>query len=276
MKAERRHELRTNALSQFLDQLPEIGRKYGGKILLGLIAISLVIVLLRHRSNTAAQREQEAWKSLATARSAITQLKNGEFLRAGPDQMAAARDGLILAANDALDRVQREATDPKALAEALADQGDLSWYIANTVDLPTTRPAPATAPSLQTDSLKDAEKAYQAVLSKYPEQKLPVATARFGLAAVAENRGQWDEAAKQYDAIINEPQMMKGFKDQASVRKAQLPVIQQPVWLAATQPATMPEMMPSATQPVVIQSGTIVIPPSTRSVATQPAATQTK
>jgi hypothetical protein len=45
MKAQRRHELKTNTLAQQLERLPFTLREHGGKILLAVIAVLLIIVL---------------------------------------------------------------------------------------------------------------------------------------------------------------------------------------------------------------------------------------
>ncbi len=51
MKSDRRHDLKTNALSRGIAELPEFGRRYGNKVLLVLIFILLAVFLVRYRAN---------------------------------------------------------------------------------------------------------------------------------------------------------------------------------------------------------------------------------
>src|SRR5438874_2232788 len=86
-------------------------------------------------------------------------------------------------------------------------------------------------------------------------QRMPM----IGLAAIAENRHNWDEAAKLYNQIKNSD-VEKMYKDLADARLKLLPDIQAPVLLGslttkpadlepASQPATQSTSLP-ATQPV--------------------------
>jgi hypothetical protein len=62
--------------------------------------------------------------------------------------------------------------------------------------------------------------------------------ARFGLAAVAENRKEWDNASKLYQQILDDPRADSSLKMLAARRKDDLAQIQQPIWIGV--PATMP------------------------------------
>ncbi len=49
---------------------------------------------------------------------------------------------------------------------------------------------------------KEAQEAFNKVIADYSDQTLALAEARLGLAVLAENNHQWDEARKQYEAIL--------------------------------------------------------------------------
>ena len=52
MKAERRHELQTNSLAQWLWwKAPEVWAKHGSKILLGVVLVALGVVLVIRMKN---------------------------------------------------------------------------------------------------------------------------------------------------------------------------------------------------------------------------------
>jgi hypothetical protein len=90
--------------------------------------------------------------------------------------------------------------------------------------------------------LDNAEKAYTQVLDQYPDQKLPVVSARFGLAAIDENQHVWNKASQQYQAIEDDPAASLSFKDQAKMRLRLLAEIQKPAFIASAiaQPTTAP------------------------------------
>jgi hypothetical protein len=154
-------------------------------------------------------------------------------LAAGPAATAAARNELITDIREALERVKQNATDRAELAEGLIARGDLNWQMAHLPELPGA----TTRPSLQLDqkvseSLDNAEAAYRQVLNDYPDQKLPVITAHFGLAAIAEDRHKWGAAADQYNAIITNATAPPSFKDEAKSRLQMLSEIETPVYIA--------------------------------------------
>ena len=89
--------------------------------------------------------------------------------------------------------------------------------------------------------------------------------ARLSLAAVAENRGKWDEARELYEAIKNDEKAILAFKDQATVRLAQLPNLQNKPYIA---PTTAPTTAPAATNPVELQPGWTTYPPPATTLPT--------
>jgi tetratricopeptide (TPR) repeat protein len=265
MKAERRHELQQNSLAKFIENLPVMARVYADRILLVVVLILLVIVLIRWRMNAAEERKVTVVNDLATARSNVTQLQAMRMI--GPaEQLAAQRSKMIDDINASIDSIANNtgSADQALQARALLTRGDLYWTLANMPPLPGA----ATQPSLRLartpdEYLQQAADAYQNVLKNYPNQTESVLAANFALAAIAENRHHWDEAAKIYDQIksSNAEQM---YKDLADARLKLLPEIQKPVLVGdlTTKPAEMPPLVlaPSsqpATQPATSQPAAV-------------------
>ena len=191
----RRHELETNDLAKKIIQAPDYFKVYGGRIALAVVVFVVAVMLVNHHYRSKAGNLAATEEGIASARDAINQLASMNPMAAAPAQVAARRQALISNAIQAIDTVNERSEDPKYLAKAQVMRGDLYWTAANLTDLPgaATQPTLAMEPK-PADALMEAASAYKRVLDAYPDQALPDVTARFGLAAVAENRGQWDEA----------------------------------------------------------------------------------
>ena len=240
MKAERRHELQQNTLDQALTRAPEAARKYGGMALLIVLAVAAGFLLIRYRISTTRQTQQIARENLATARTNINQLAQLHLFAGVPgQQLVEVRKRWSDDARTAIDSVAGSASDPKLLAEALLAKGDLNWALAQMDDVPEA----ATQPSLRLDAdpktlLVAAESAYTEVLTQHADQKGAVVAANFGLAAVHESLGNWDNARQKYQQILDDPNLAEAFRTQAKFRLERVADWSKPVLLAAaTQPA---------------------------------------
>lgn len=249
MKAERRHELETNDLAKKIIQAPDYFKIYGGRIALGIVVLVAVGMLINYRIHTNRENLAVSEQSVAEAREAVTQLASPNLM--GPsDQVAMRRRELISNATQAIDRVNERSEDPKLLVQATVLRGDLYWTVANLVALPgaTTREALAVEPKPDM-ALEQAEAAYKLVLENYSDQMLPTATARFGLAAIAENRGKWDQAKQQYEAINADSKMSDSNKKLAETRLGLLPQLEKGVYLTHTVSPSTQAATESTTQP---------------------------
>jgi tetratricopeptide (TPR) repeat protein len=251
MKAQRRHELKTNTLAQQLERLPFTLREHGGKILLAVIAVLLIIVLVNFRARATREGDLTAAQDLSGARSLIGELSGMSMSRVRPDDVASQ-------VSESLDSVMRMADDANLKAEALIARGDLNWTLANLNDLSadnpsTTQPSSEGEETSRAERLEAAADAYQRVLSEYPDQTLSVASARFGLAAIAEDRADWDAAKEHYEAIQSNEKIAEAFHALAKLREERLADIRRPILIAS--PATQP----AATQP----ADDLIIPPTT-------------
>ncbi len=244
MKSERRHELQQNALAAGLAHMPSNLQRYGGRILAGLILVLLIIILVRTRITSSREGQRAAFENLALARTFIDELRHVDASFAPPEQIATHRRQLIEDATTAIAAV-RDLTDaPDQIAQALVARGDLNWLAANLTPLPsaTTQPALPSGPSPE-ERLDIARKAYREIVQNHATHTYSLASARLGLAAIAENLGEWDEAKAQYEAILNDDKIIQPFKTQADLRLRQIPRLRHPVYIAPapTTEASAPE-----------------------------------
>ncbi|MCC6422763.1 MAG: hypothetical protein IT447_04740 [Phycisphaerales bacterium] len=261
MKSERRHELKTNDMARGLEHLPDMARRYGTRILLGVILVVLVVVIILNRLHARRAAAQAAHEGLASAQYALSELRSFntfQYLTPEGDVLARIRQQLTEEARNGLSVALGQTGDTQIMAAALVAQGDLNWLVATLPPVPaaTTRPSLNLEPE-PAKALDLAEKSYQQVLSHYGEQRIAAIAARFGLAAIAENNKDWTKARTYYDTIANDPDVPTALKTQASVRLTILAQLQNPILLA--KPSSQP-----ATQPTTAQAATPTTAPTTQ------------
>ncbi|HRK31089.1 MAG TPA: hypothetical protein PLD59_08425 [Tepidisphaeraceae bacterium] len=245
MKAERRHELQENSLAHVLSNLPLYLSIYGGRILLFLSLIVLVVVLLNYRKQAKLQQSVSARVSLSTAREGTLQLAQLSGTFADPSQIAQQRALLRSQVDSSLEIAAGSADTTTLKAEAEVARGDLFWTLANLPELRGASTQPALAiPEKPDQLLKQAEAAYESVLSLYPNEKFSRGSALLGLGAIAENRGAFDVAEQRYKQLA-ESDLSPTQKILAEERIEMLPILAKPRRIvAASQPATQPAGAP--------------------------------
>jgi hypothetical protein len=146
------------------------------------------------------------------------------------------------------------------IAEARLVQGDLNWHLANLPDFPgaTTRPELA-LPKPDEQYLNAAADAYRAVLNGPTPPVESATSARLGLAAVHENRREWDKAKEQYQKVVDDTAAPKPLKDLAAQALSRLETLRR-----------TPLMVPPTTQRLDFLGRPI---PPTSAPATSQAAT---
>jgi hypothetical protein len=252
MKAERRHELKSNSLARRLEGLPAFARQHANRLMMGLILILLVILALQYRARTEATAAATAQADLESARDSIDQLRAGQYqgmplAYATTQDAAKYRTTLTDLAEGAIgDVIKDTASNPTMQARGQLARGDLYLTLATFPDLPgaTTQPA-LKLPKSRSDLLDLADEAYRDALRDAPaDQTLTRNSARLGLAAVEENRGKWDDAEKWYQAVIDDPDAGTALQDYATRRVQQDATVKQPVLLAGEEPGptTVPAM----------------------------------
>ena len=251
MKAERRHELQTNSLAQFLENLPLYLRFHFGKVLLGLLIFVLLIVLIRQRMGSGRVAQQQAAAALSSVRRLIEELQVVDLGGQPLDMRATQRKLYAAQADSAVDEILTKTgdgpDDAPARAEALAARGDLYWVMANLPELPGA----ATQQTLQMPRgpdqyLADAAEAYNQVLRQYPDRTIPALTALFGLANIAENQRQWDVARSNYESIIARKDAPQLYKEMAQARLQLLPALEEPVFTGNFGTPPPPSTLPDA------------------------------
>jgi hypothetical protein len=231
MKAERRHELKQNSLEKLLFDLPEFGRKYASQIVMGVILAGLITFWIVHRMNATTDRLTQARESLSEAELTLRNMKLLMAAAPGHEQEVAQRrqdyysEG-IREVNDALEAAGD--TDPILKSQALICKGDLNFALANLPDLQGASTQPSLQlPSGRGDLLAAAESAYSEVLRDYPDQAFSAMAAKFGLAAIAEDRAalsggadatQWDAARQQYQSIVEDQSVSPPYREYAYSR----------------------------------------------------------
>jgi tetratricopeptide (TPR) repeat protein len=252
MKAEHRHELKTNDLAKTLFSFQDYAREYGPRVALGLAIAVLVVVLIFQRASRSRQMAAKVQNDLSFAREQIDRLSHAQLDFMGN---LSVRPADVASVPKLLRDMKDETSDKKLLAEVLVAQGDYAWAMANFPNLPGATTNPSLRPEKDRgDLLKDAQAAYQAVLDQYSDQVMAVVAARFGLAAVAEQGRNWDEAKKQYETIKQMEKASDAFKTVASRKLERLEEIRQPVLVGQ-----VPEKFE------------FPLPPSTTQASTQPA-----
>jgi hypothetical protein len=253
MKAERRHELQTNTLAKVLNDLPLYLRFHGNKILIGVIILCVVVLLVRHRMNAARENSALTSSGLQNARLGINKLRSGEQMLPSDIAKAEQRRQVSSTVLQSIDDILNNTSDPddaSVRAQALLLRGDLNWELANLPALPGASTQQALAlPQQPNQYLDNAAASYNDVLTQYDNLKIAKASALFGLAAIAENRGNWEDAVQRYEAVAKDEAISPGFKSLAQQRLSMIPQIRKPVYIgtfSSTQPATAPSTAESA------------------------------
>jgi hypothetical protein len=269
MKAERRHELAENELAKVIKGAPTFWQQSGGKFLLGLIVVLLIIILIQYRMRSNREGVAQATEQLSMARGYVDQLQADTsqmvWMFAPPHDVALRRKQSISEANAAIENALRLSDERRIQAEAMLTRGDLNWTAASLPPLPGA----ATQPSLQMKPPKEylatAAESYQTVTNSYPDITHADIAARFGLAAINEERGEWDQAKQIYSKISADSSKLGAYKELADARLKAVDLLRQPVIMGkpATEPA-MPAAMSElpSTRPI---PPTIAAPSTTQS-----------
>jgi hypothetical protein len=267
MKAERRHELKTNSLARGLEGVPEHWREYGSKVLLVILVGAIVFLLVRYWNDKKVRDAEMVTSSMQTAHAELEQLKNLpiQLFGASASAVAEQRQRIAQQVDQAFSTVINSTKDPKTLANAFLGQGDLNWMLANFPELPGAETLPSNLQIQNRDALLDQARSWYEKVLESGNSAAPsdVFYARLGLAAIAENQSQWDKAKSQYQSVVDAAEMPTSFKEYARDRLAQLPQLLTPALIVPRPP-----VVPEATAPASA-------PATTSRPTTAPAATTT-
>lgn len=255
MKAERRHELAENELAKVIKNAPSFWQQSGGKFLLAAIVILLVIVLIQYRMRTSREGLAQATEQLSLARSLIEDMQGQAMMAlfAPPQDVALRRKQAMSEANAAIDTAMRLSDERYIEAESMVARGDLNWTAASLPPLPGASTQPTLQMKSPAEYLSIAQESYQTVVNSYPDITHANAAARFSLAAIHEQRGEWDAAKALYEKLAAETNKIGAYQQLAAAKLEMLPILRQPVILgkATTEPALPTLATPGAsTQPL--------------------------
>jgi hypothetical protein len=211
------------------------------------VAVLVVVILIRYRISSSRQAAAAAADNLSIARTLIDELRSPRMIMmtqvAPPNEIAIRRRQIFSEATNAIGEVTRQTDDRTLAAEAQVARGDLCWALATLPEIPGAATQPALVVRDPRELISNATEAYRSVVETYPDVKAAATAARFGLAAIAENQGNWDAARQQYEAIKSSTADADPHHQLADQRLTILPKLREPVILA--KPATEPVVPPT-------------------------------
>jgi len=216
MDSKHRHELEENDLQAFLNNFGDWWGRHGNKILIvTLIVLASVLgVRLWNWQQTAAL--QNAWSDLSE-----TQTPEGLVDVANRHRNPAVQAIARLSAGDAL---LQEVVTPRRTIPGVET------------------PAPADRVSDPQRKLDAAASQYQMVIDNQRYHLIYRLNARLGMATVAEQRRDWDEAKRQFQAVIEQGGDYSQIVAQAKGRLDRLDSLAEPARFAPERPrATRPD-----------------------------------
>ena len=237
-----RGDLHESGLGRTLLRGGDVFRDYGNWIVVALVALAVLVWVYRLRTRSAEQAQVAARQGVYALAQVVDQ---AQALSVAAPALDAATVGERLGqidgdfANAAV--LLRDADDDAVAARGLRLRGDYHWNLAR-LPAPRTPGADAAAPPLPeaSASLDSAVAAYERVVAEYPRQGREVRAALFGLAAVAEERGDFDAAAARYGEVLDRTDLTPLEQRTAEGRRRLLAYLRPEPRLAppATRPAS--------------------------------------
>jgi tetratricopeptide (TPR) repeat protein len=174
MKAQRRQELKTNTLAEELAEIVVYLKNQSQAVTVAAVAVLVILGVLWYWHRTVQTRRAEGWQVMLGLMATSKQ-----------------KDPQVL---DKMEQVAASYSDPQFKAMAYAQLGDRLRAEA----------AMAETPEVARDYASRAESAFQAALNVTPDQIVPAAIARLGLASLAADKGDFDTAKRYYEAVGND------------------------------------------------------------------------
>ena len=167
----------------------------------------------------------------------------------------------------------------KLLEDLAAQTGDRRIAALACVELGydyATRALLAKTPSERTALEESAGKWYQKTIADFPAQTLAVAKAQFGLGKLYESQRKFPEAAEQYRLAKSSPDLVgQPVTIMAESSRQWLKMLESPVVMATTMPASAPAAPAKATQPATAPSSAPAAPAKATQPATAPSSAPT-
>ncbi len=232
--------LNDSALGRGLVKLGELSKDYANWLVIILVAAAVIAWALNLRAKADAQAALVAKGEMTRLQQELVEGARGLSLRAPTmteDQVADRVSEFETVFQQSIELIESGADSDAMRAQAARLEGDYHWYLASMpVAQPATRPADAyNAPASADARLNSAEQAYQRVLDDYNDFTTQRVAALFGLAAIFEERTEFEAAGERYEAIVNGEAVPEPFKALARQRRNQL------AYLTTNSPLIIPD-----------------------------------
>ena len=191
MKAEHRHELKTNELAQWITEFPQWVKTNSRMIIYVAIVIVAVVgtVLLK------SYNKQQVYKTKDYFTSLISRLNNAEAQIIQAASQGEDMSFQLLGLADDLQTAAETFTDPVMISLAYIKRGDTLRS-----ELHYRQMCPSA--EVVTEQIDKALAAYNNALSKGSDKSMYVAGAKFGLGICAEEKQNFDGARAIYNEIV--------------------------------------------------------------------------
>ena len=239
MKAKRRQELKTNELAQTLTQAREFMEKYGNYVIGGVVVVAVILSasVWYRRSLTDAHRRQ--WADYYALRQA-----DAQFITT-PE--GANFEALLTRHKD----LASSTSDSAVRLRTLEGLGTFCWSYAVLSD-----PAPDAEEGSR--ALDEATNTYELIVRDFSDDEQAAGNALLALAAIAEERGEFDQAATYYGRIDAEEKFADSvFFALARDRLNSMDALRETIVFA---PAPPPPEETADTPDAELPAGTVEIP----------------
>jgi hypothetical protein len=219
MKSERRHELQHNVLDQKLSDVLDVLKKYGNYLAWGVLLVAVVVLLVVWVRQSRAKEQAALQIKFDTA---MTELQKEPDARLNQLTELTNQDRDKFIAVQASLAVADEYADRIAAGTGRIADKDLKDYAVK------------------------AGEYYSRVVNAYADFPAQVAKAHIGLAKLAENAGDFDQAGKEYSLATKACPAQNPIVLLANEGLQRLATLKQPVKMATTAPATQPASAPAS------------------------------
>jgi predicted negative regulator of RcsB-dependent stress response len=234
MKSERRHELATNELADWLGNIPEWWEQNGKVVITAVVAVAVIIAIWYFAAVRTAAARAEQGQKLSGMLYTMENLKY-RMVRS-PESRADLSSQMILLAGQ-LKAFADGAANQNAGAFALIKSAEAVRAAAHYSSMPIDAEAEA-------KDLASAKTSCEKAISLIKDDPSLLASATLQLGLCQEGLGNFDEARKTYKGIVNDPQFTgDAATAQAAVRLAFMDDFREMVVLAAP-PAPAAVAMP--------------------------------
>lgn len=239
MKAKRRQELKTNELAQTLTQAREFMGKYGNYVIGGVVVVAVILsasVWYRRSLSDAHRRQWADYYALRQADAQFITTPEGTNFEA-----------LLTRHKDLASSTSNSAVRLRTL-EGL---GTLCWSYAVLSD-----PAPDAEEGSR--ALDEATSSYESIVRDFSDDEQAAGNALLALAAIAEERGEFDQAVTYYGRIDVEAKFADSvFVALARDRLSSMDALRETIVFA---PAPPPPEETADTPDAELPAGTVEIP----------------